>query len=151
MEPKFKIGDTVWHFIWTKENHTIFVIKCTVEKIFGENKGWTENFYDIDEPIGHSIPEDKLVSGYDYNNEILYDLLQNLDDDIEEDIELLSDISSIEFNKADLNEWRQRNIKSLMSAWSEDMKKEYNNVFPIEYRDKIVGQDYFSISIKNKD
>jgi len=149
MEPKFKIGDKVCHFIWMKKNHTIFAIKCTIENVLGQDRGWTENFYDIDEPIGHSIQEDSLLL-YDNDNEILYDLLLNLGDDIEEDIDILSNISSIEFNRADLNKWREASINGLMSAWPEDMKKEYNNTFPIQYKEKIVGQDYFSVSIKNE-
>lgn len=52
---KYKAGNKVW---WVAPN-TNLVIQCEITQI-ATKPNWTINFYDLDEPVGHSISEDEL-------------------------------------------------------------------------------------------
>jgi hypothetical protein len=72
MKPKYKIGDKVW---WVVPN-TNLIIRCEITHVdFTEEEGRLV-FYDLDEPVGHSVSEDELFDeqfecDYDYKKESL--------------------------------------------------------------------------------
>ena len=133
-----KIGDKVWYIVEIKDGY--IAILCTISNAKKHSEGGTL-FYDIDEPIGHDVIRDNL---FKRSTDVMRTLLKFAIEDILYEANY-SALESITFNDVSLNDWREKNIKGLMSHWDDDIKKEFGDKFPIEYKEKPVREKYFSV------
>jgi len=123
-EKEYKVGDVVWYVAYSG-----IAIKCTITDVVDQfRKKYGSDgrlFYDLDEPIGHSVGANEVTDSRE---------------SVEEYFLSCSDEDFGNTRVSSLNEYRETTKRGVEASWGKDKLKWPG--WP-EYPDKNEGEDWF--------
>ncbi len=144
---ELKAGEEYWYI----PSHGLLIVKVKITEV----EDWARKqhpagylFYEIDEPVGHSVDESQL---YSTKKEAVKELIRRLQENTQPSLSELCGGKQREHNPelfaADLMDIRRRTMTFILSTWKDapeeekDIEKRLKN-----YPEKVHGQDWFNLT-----
>lgn len=126
MAKEYEVGDEVWYIAYGIN----IVIKCKITYV---DRQWRDRhyagilFYDIDEPIGHSLNAEELFDNFD---------------ELREEIKLIENLSE----NFSLVDFRKSRLGFITSTWKNTPPEEKKiSDLLLKYPEKKYGSDWFNL------